>query len=148
MTKGKKEKMVNQTERVEKTGSLKKLIQLYLDATDKLALHLFYSVWQYVQVLEFRQHLEKGHLLGSHDFAQNITCYAQEEVQGGYYDHTLVTLHPSVMCYRCYVAGCEDVIRHEIIHLSSNLRHDVNVTRGSTVMLCELWRQKLITKLT
>ena len=80
----------------------------------------------YEQIDKLRQNLKKGHLLCSHDFTKNITCYSQQEVQAGFYDHTLVTLHPSVGFYTCDGEQCQSVVRHEIIHLSPILKHDSN----------------------
>ena len=51
MKKGDKVKEVNRTEKVAKSGSLRKLFDLYLHALDKLASHLFFSTWQFFQMI-------------------------------------------------------------------------------------------------
>ena len=81
---------------------------------------------QYQQAVDLRDNLPKGVLLCSHDFATNFTCYAQREVQAGFYDHTLVTLHPSVAYFRCEVASCQKLVRLEVIHLSKILNHNAS----------------------
>ena len=117
---------VNSVERNKKIGTLEELLDLYLNAVEKMSIHLFFSAWQYGQVMEFRSNLQKGQVLCSHDFSKNVSCTLQEEIQSHYYERNLITLHPSVLFYRCDVEGCSEVIRHEIIHLSPNLRHDAN----------------------
>ena len=126
MKKGDKVDVVKRVEKVTKNGPLKTLVKLYLEDLEGLSSHLFFSKFQYDQVTDLQTFLPKGVLLCSHDFAQNITCYAQREVQGGYYDHTLVTLHPSVVHFACGVRGCQKKVRLEIIHLSKVLKHNAS----------------------
>ena len=126
MTKGKKSKVVTRIEKVKKEGLLSELLDLYLNSVHNIWSHLFLSAWQYTQANNFKDNLEEGQMMCSHDFAKNITCFMQQEVQGAYYNHTLVTLHPSVAFHRCCAPGCDKIVRHEVIHLSSNLKHDHN----------------------
>ena len=126
MKKGNIVKPVKRVEKVAKSGSLEDLFDWYLDAVGGLASHLFFSRWQYFQMLEFRANLQHGQILCSHDFAKNISLQNQNEVAGAYFDHSLTSLHCSVAFYRCCVEGCTAVVRHEIIHLSPILRHNAS----------------------
>ena len=121
-----KSKKVLGVERVTKTGSMQELIAKYLEASDGLSSHFFFSRWQYESVMELHDNLPERLLLCSHDFAKNITCYAQREVQAGFYHHVLVTLHPSVVFFKCNVKGCKSNVRLEVINLSKILRHDAS----------------------
>ena len=126
MKKGNKVDTIGRTEKVTKNGPLRTLLNLYLRDLEGLSSHLFFAKFQYDQVTDLLVHLPKLVLLCSHDFAQNLTCYAQQEVQGGYYDRTLVTLHPSVVHFACGVGGCQKNVRLEIIHLSKILNHNAS----------------------
>ena len=126
MKKGDKVKMVKRVEKVTKNDCLKTLVELYLKDLERLSSHLFFARFQYDQVTDLQTSLPKGVLLCSHDYAQNINCYAQQQVQGGYFDQTLVTLHPSVVHFACGVSGCQKKVRLEIIHLSKILKHNAS----------------------
>ena len=120
---------ITRVEKVKQSGTLCDLLGKYLHAVENLSKHLFQCQWQYDQIAKFKDSLRPGHMLVSHDFAQNITCYSQCEVQAGFYDHTLVTLHPSVCFHRCERQSCNQLVRHEIIHLSPTLTHNAAAFR-------------------
>ena len=138
-TRSGKSKPVTRVERVTKTGSMRELSAKYLNALNTLSSHVFLSRWQYERVVELHDHLPEGLLLCSHDFAKNITCYAQQEVQAGFYDHTLVTLHPSVVFFKCKNC-CKKTVRLEVINLSKILSHNAsgfNKFHKDAVMIAE-----------
>ena len=131
---------VNRVEKSKECGKLCELLDKYLDAVKSLSTHLFHCQWQYHQIAEFKSSLEPSHMICSHDFAKNITCYSQREVQAGFYDHVLVTLHPSVCFHRCERPLCNEFVRHEIIHLSPILNHNAaafKVFHRDTVRIIE-----------
>ena len=148
MKKGNSVKKVNRVERVEKVGSLCELFGLYLDAVHYLAVHIFLAQWQYTQVMNFKSCLEPGVLLCSHDFAKNISCYMNQEIQAAYYSHCQATLAPCVTFRSCDVDGCPEKIRHEVIHLSSNLRHNSSAFKkfhNDTIRIVEASANKEMT---
>ena len=131
---------VNRVEKVQETGKLGTLLDKFLNSVENLSSHLFQCQWQYDQIVKLKANLQEGHLLCSHDFAKNITCYSQREVQAGFYDHTLVSLHPSVCFHRCENQTCNKLVRHEIIHLSPILNHNAaafKVFHRDTVKMIE-----------
>lgn len=119
-----KGQIVSRVERVEHSCLLQELLQLYLEKLGELSTHKFLSVWQYEQIVTLSKDLKKGQILISHDFAKNVVIQAQRQVQSSFYGNAQSALCPSVAFYKCDLPNCESVVRHEIINLSPDLRHD------------------------
>ena len=61
------------------------------------------------------------------DYAQNYLCIHQNEVQALHWSHAQVTLHPYAISYRCPIDGCNEVVLHEIVAISDDLKHDAHL---------------------
>ena len=114
---------VNREEKMLQSDQLCNVFGKYLDAVKDLSIHLFNCQWQYDQIAKFKAKLPESTLMCSHDFAKNITCYNQREIQNAFYNHSLVTLHCSVCFHRCERKFCNQLVRHEVIHLTDVLSH-------------------------
>ena len=40
-----------------------------------------------------------------------------------------MTIHPSCISYRCPIEGCNQIVLHEIVHISDNLKHDAHLVK-------------------
>ena len=74
--------------------------------------HSFYATWNYVQYKQCKVNLEPGEVVMVHDNAQNYLCQHQDEPQGLHWVLPQVTLHPTVVHYRCPVDNCH-LVTHE-----------------------------------
>ena len=43
--------------------------------------------------------------------------------------HEQVTIHPSCISYRCPVNDCNQLVLHEIVHISDDLKHDAHLVK-------------------
>ena len=43
--------------------------------------------------------------------------------------HEQVTLHPSSISYRCPIDNCNQIVLHEIVHVSDDLKHDAHLVK-------------------
>ena len=91
--------------------------------------HSFFAAWNFHQYFVCKNNLEKGHVLIVHDYAQNYLCIHQHEIQAMHWSHAQVTMHPSCISYRCPINGCNQIVLHEIVHISSDLLHDVHLVK-------------------
>lgn len=124
ITKFFKGREVSRIEKIQKTVKLSEAVHTYLTSLGSIAKHLFLSKWQYQQFVRISKEVREGHLVLNSDYAMNISCENQSEVSASFYDRTLVTLAPTVCFYRCNNMGCCEVIRHEVVHLSADTKHD------------------------
>ena len=106
--------------------STKGLLELYIKSLEEMSAHSFFVAWNFHQYLVSKKNIEKGQVLNVHDYAQNYLCTHQHEVQGLHWSHTQVTIHPSCISYRCPVLGCNQIVLHEVVHFSDDLKHDAH----------------------
>ena len=85
----------------EQHGTIKELIDAFLDDLQSLSLHLFNAQWNRNQFQSVKDNLEPGHLLQVMDFAQNYLNTFQDEPQSVHWVHTQTSLHPIINFYRC-----------------------------------------------
>ena len=96
----------------------------------KICLHIpFFASWNFHQYLVCRNNIEKGQVIVVHDYAQNYLCVHQHEVQALHWSHEQVTLHPSCITYRCPVRDCNQIVLHEIVHITDDLKHDAHLVK-------------------
>ena len=62
-----------------------------------------------------------------HDFAQNYLCLLQNEPQGMHWEHKQVTLHPSVVIYRCPNENRNKIVTHKVVNVSEDLKYDAHL---------------------
>ena len=94
-----------------------------------MAAHSFFAAWNFHQYLVCKNNLEKGQVVVVHDYAQNYLCLHQHEIQAMHWSHTQVTMHPSSISYRCPVENCTQLVLHEIVHISDDLKHDAHLVK-------------------
>lgn len=97
-----------------------------------LAGHLFRAEWQHLQFESMRNsapfpHSTVGMVL---DFAENLTCVSQDEVQAAHWHHTQVTVHPIVTYYKCEV--CEKTVTESLVFISEDRHHDFDAVHKFT----------------
>ena len=80
--------------------------------------YTFLASWNYVQFKKCRDNLLVGDILIVNDFAQNYLCLHQNKPQGMHWEHKQVTLHPTVVYFRC--KDCNNISTHEIGHISND----------------------------
>ena len=105
------------------------LIDKYVKDLSKMIRHCFFAAWNYSQFKKCKTSLIPGEVLMVHDFAQNYLCLHQDEPQALHWVHEQVTLHPTVVYYKCHCGG---LITDEIVHISSDLKHDAHLVKVFT----------------
>ena len=104
------------------TGNLKKLVCDYSNHLDSMSLHQFNTIYQLKQFNLCMKSLKRGQVLFVHDFYQNLLSYTQNEPQGHHWDHNQITIHPTVVYYRC--DHCDGIIKEDHIHMMPDNNHD------------------------
>ena len=109
--------------------SYKGLLDVYVNLLKDMASHSFFASWNFHQYLVCKNNIEEGQVIIVHDFAQNYLCVHQHEPQGLHWSHKQVTIHPSCISYRCPVDDCNQVVLHEIVHISDDGKHDAHLVK-------------------
>ena len=71
-----------------------------------------------------------GHAVVTMDFSENYKCERQDQPQSAYYSYEQVTIHPTVMRYRC--PNCGTLVTDNIVYLSDVLKHDAHFVNHVT----------------
>lgn len=93
---------------------------------DEQALHVFNWKWQSQQYRNIKGNLPQNWVLNVWDFAENYTCFIQDEAQSAYWTRNQATVHPVVNFYHCETEGCDDLVCESIVFISSDRKHDYN----------------------
>ena len=109
--------------------SYSELLEQYVNSLESMAGHTFFAAWNFHQYLVCKNNLEEGQIVVVHDYAQNYLCVFQHEVQAMHWCHAQVTIHPSCISYRCPVDGCNQLVLHEIVHISDDTKHDAHLVK-------------------
>ena len=109
--------------------SYSELLKKYVNSLQDMAGHTFFAAWNFHQYLVCKNNLEQGQIVVVHDYAQNYLCVFQHEVQAMHWCHAQVTIHPSCISYRCPVESCNQLVLHEIVHISDDLKHDAHLVK-------------------
>ena len=107
----------------------RELVDRYVKDLSPMASHSFFAAWNFHQYLVCKNNLEKGQVVVVHDYAQNYLCIHQHEIQAMHWSHAQVTIHPSSISYRCPVNSCNQMVLHEIVHISEDLKHDAHLVK-------------------
>ena len=105
------------------------LLNRYVNSLRELAGHTFFAAWNFHQYLVCKNNLEEGQIVNVHDYAQNYFCIFQHEVQAMHWGHKQVTIHPSCISYLCPVNDYNQLVLHEIVHISDDLKHDAHLVK-------------------
>ena len=109
------------------SGTYSKILEKYLSLLDTMSIHQFNKIWQMKNFNEALRNLQIGQVLFVHDFSQNLLMYLQDEVSAAHWDHEQITIHPTVAFYVC--EKCSKVVKEELIHITSDKKHDVQAVR-------------------
>ena len=104
--------------------------------------HSFFASWNFHQYLVCGNNIEKGQVIVVHDYAQNYLCVHQHEVQALHWSPEQVTLHPCCIMYRCPVRDCNQVVLHEIVHITDDLKHDAHLVKKFQAANVELLQKR------
>ena len=63
-------------------------------------------------------------------FSENYSCVFQSDVQSWFFDGNQVTVHLMMCCYKGKVEGKEVLVKHAIIGISGETKHDADLTVG------------------
>lgn len=107
------------------TGTVRELLDKYLESLDEMSFHQFSKLWQLKQFKLCQSNLRHGQVLMVLDFSQNILLYSNPEPQACHWDHQQVTVHPIVVYYRCPDPGCDELVVEELIHITGDRHHDL-----------------------
>ena len=107
----------------------KGLIEYYIQLLENMGRHSFFASWNYHHYLQCKKNLELGELLSVLDYSQNYLCIHQNEVQALHWSHAQVTMHPFALSYRCPVEGCCELVLHEVVVISDDLKHDAHLVK-------------------
>ena len=121
---GKNGKPIKRMALEEHKGTYEEILNEYITQLDSMSLHQFNKLWQLKNFNETLRNLQVGQVLFVHDFSQNLLMYIQDEASGAHWDHEQVTIHPTVAFYVCETCG--KVVKEEIIHITSDKKHDVH----------------------
>lgn len=86
------------------------------------ALHISNAEWQHQQFNKLKENLPEKWVLFVMDFAENYSCFYQDEAQSVHWNQKQVTIHPIVAYYHCPDDG--EVMRESVMCISSDLKHD------------------------
>ncbi|XP_048756194.2 uncharacterized protein LOC125666908 isoform X1 [Ostrea edulis] len=120
-------KEVSKRQEVLKSGTPEELIDEIANELDFLSIHLFEARWQQDQFSQLSKEFPEKSVVMTIDFAENYTCFSQNEIQGAHWAKDSVTIHPCVVLYRCpndgeIVDECVDIVSDDLCHDS----HAVN----------------------
>ena len=136
-------KDINKRQEIEVSGSPTDLVSELLTEVEFLSRHLFEAQWQQVQFGILNKSLPDKTVSLTIDFAENYTCFSQNEIQGAHWAKDSVTIHPCIALYRCprdneIVDECIDIISDDLLHDShavhcfmTKVIHHLKVTRNA-----------------
>ena len=104
-------------------GKGEELVDELVKELEFLSQHIFRANWQQNAFDEVRRSpLKDGTVLTVNDFAENYSCFYQEEVQSAHWHYQQVSLHPTVAYYKCKL--CPDTVVESLVFISNDLKHD------------------------
>ena len=106
------------------TSTLEILLEGYRNHLLVMSTHLFHFEWQGTKFSEKLDNLVSGEVLFVIDFARNHAHWYDGEPQSAHWDRMQSTMHPVVSCYKCTSEGCKATVTDEVLHFTSDLRHD------------------------
>ena len=106
-----------------KHGNGRELVDELLEELTFLSQHIFRANWQQNAFDEVRKSpFRDGIVMTVNDFAENYSCFYQEEVQSAHWHYQQVTLHPTVAYYKC--KSCPETVMESLVFISNDLKHD------------------------
>ena len=102
-------------ERVECSGTLGKLLDIYCKQGKKMAVHLLNNEWQRNMYCTQCDRLQPGDIQLVIDYAKNHEHIYQNEPQSAHWDHTRTTFHPIAVSFPCTEHDCSATVTDEVV---------------------------------
>lgn len=93
--------------------------------------HLFNASWQVKEFDHLKKNIPENWMIICQDFAENYTCRHEDAAQSAHWHYEHVTLHPSVVYYRCET--CDEPMKESIIFISEDHKHDYHAVQHFVV---------------
>lgn len=106
------------------SGTIFDLLSYYITLLHDISVHHFNNCWQMFQFMLCQTNLQKNQIILIQDFARNFVIDFQDEPKTLHWAHDQVTVHPTVCCFPCPKKDCYHLVTLEIIHVSTDLKHD------------------------
>ena len=120
----KKNKKQSRVDIIHYSGSIAKLLKLYFEQLKKMSMHQFCKIWQLRNFNLTLRNLQVGQVLFVNDFQQNLLLLTQDESSSAHWDHPQLTIHPTVVFYKCMNENCREIVKEDIIHITMDNKHD------------------------
>ena len=108
-------------ERITTWGTFEDLVNQNMSNVLSMRQHLFHLEWQRLQFGDLVENLQLREVLLVIDFAKNYNHQATDEPQSAHLDRMQSTMHPAIAYYKY---GCGKTVTDEMIHFTSDLKHD------------------------
>ena len=92
----------------------------FISQIKKYREHVLRISTQYKQLRFLKESLSDDQLIVQMDFAEKYSCQNLDEIQLAYWNHTSVTLHPTVIYYR----HGQELLHKSVIFVSDKERHN------------------------
>lgn len=115
-------KQITKRQEVDKSGSSEDLVEELVAELGFLSVHLFEAQWQQQQFSLLKDNLPEKSVSLTIDFAENYTCFCQNEIQGAHWSKDSVTIHPCVCVYHC--PSDNELVSEYVDIVSDDLNHD------------------------
>ena len=106
------------------SGTPLRLLSYYIDLLKDMSLHHFNNCWQMHQFMLWQSNLQRSQTMIIQDFAHSFVIDFQDEPKMLHWSHDQVTVHPTVCMFPCRKIGCSKLVTVEVIHVSTDLKHD------------------------
>ena len=123
-------------------GTFEDLINLYVSDVLSMRQHLFHLEWQRLQFCDLVENLQLGEVLLVIDFMKNYNHQATDEPQSSHWDRMQSAMHPVITYYKC---GCGKTVIDEMIHFTSDLKHDAYAVKEFERKMIDHLKSKNIT---
>ncbi|XP_052097320.1 glutamic acid-rich protein-like, partial [Mytilus californianus] len=99
--------------------------------------------WQQNQFRQLNNRPPEKTVVLTMDFAENFSCFSQNEIQGAHWAKDSVTIHPVIARYQCKNQECNNSMVDDIIDIISNdLQHDVHAVQKFTEVIINFLREE------
>lgn len=126
----KTKKEITKRQEVEKSGTSEELVNELVTELGFLSVHLFEAQWQQEQFSLLNKNLPENAVSMTIDFAENYTCFCQNEIQGAHWSKDSVTIHPCVCVYRC--PRDHELVNEYVDMVSDDLKHNAHAVHVFT----------------
>lgn len=115
-------KEISKRQLVKRQGQPSLLLAQLIKEVDFLSGHLFVAHWQQTQFRQLSKSFPPKSVVITADFAENYSCFAQNEIQGAHWAKDSITVHLTLTQYIC--PDCPEVVEEYVDIISNDLIHD------------------------